>query len=277
LHLDKSKSNLLIGVAFLSLLTIFCAACGSIGGSSTASGGTTNATPTATCPPNRSKTATGTLQSVTGTSLLVHSTQGSSVQASYATTTRIQREATVATSALKEGTFVTVAVKQDTSGNYTATRIMLVANRAGGFGGGTGGTGTGRFGGGTGGTGGRFGGGTGGTGTGRTRNANCLRAGGANGGAFGGGAGTTTSANTLTGTTGQLSGTTLTITDLQGSNYTVTLDAATQIVQYQSATASALKSGASITLTGSADSQGVITAQSITILLPTSSTAGSAA
>src|SRR5450631_3437979 len=161
MHLYRSKSNLLIGIAFFSLLTILSAACGSIGGSSTASGGTTNATPTATCPPNRFKTATGTLQSVTGTSLLVHSTQGSSVQASYATTTRIQREATVATSALKEGTFVTVTVKQDASGNYTATRITLVANGTGGFGGGTG-----RFGGGTPGTGtGRFGGGTPGTGT----------------------------------------------------------------------------------------------------------------
>ncbi len=269
MHLDKSKGSLFMGVAFLFLLTMVSAACGSIGSSTTASGGTTNVTPTATCPPNRFKTATGTLQSVTGTSLLVHSTQGS-VQANYATTTRIQREATVATSALKEGTFVTVAVKQDTSGNYTATRITLVANRTGGTGGFGGGNGTGRFGGGTGANG----------GTGRTRNANCFRqGGGANGGAFGGGAGAggTTSANTLTGTTGQLNGSTLTITDLQGSNYTVTLDAATQIVQFQTATASALKNGASITLTGSADSKGVITAQNITVLLPTSSTAGSAA
>ncbi len=261
MHLDKSKSSLFIGVAFLSLSRFLCAACGSIGSSTTASGGTTNATPTATCPPNRFKTTTGTCK-VSLALLCLSTAPRDSVQASYATTTRIQREATVATSALKEGTFVTVAVKQDTSGNYTATRITLVANRAGGFGGGTGNVAQVDL------------VGTGGTGvdlvveqvvhgTGRTRNANCFRQGGANGGAFGGGAGAggTTSANTLTGTTGQLSGSTLTITDLQGSNYTVTLDAATQIVQFQSATASALKNGASITLTGSANSKGVITAQ----------------
>jgi Domain of unknown function (DUF5666) len=239
-------------VAFLSLLTIFISACGSSGSSTTTSSGTTSATPTATCPPNRFKTTTGTVQSVTGTSFML-STQGSSIQANYATTTRIQREAAITSSALKEGTGVTVAVKQDTSGNYTATRITLVPSRSSGSGSATGGFG----------------------GSSRSRNANCFRQNAALGGGFGGGTGAASSANTLTGTTGQLSGNTLTITDSQGSNYTVTLNASTQIIQFQSTTASALKNGANITLTGSANSQGVITTQSITILLPTSNTASS--
>lgn len=267
MNLDRARKSAFVGIAILALLTIVVVACGS--GDTSTTGGSA-ATPT--CPPNQFKTATGVLQSVNGTSLLVHSTQGSDIQASYATTTRFQQETTATNAALKAGAFVTIAVQQDSNGNYTATTITLVAGRAGtggaggqggagGFGGFGGRNGTpGAFGGGRNGTPGAFGG----------RNASCFRQG-AGGGAFGGASGAvgngSGSGSGLTGTVGQLSGNSLTVTDSQGSNYVVTLNAATKIIQFRSATANALKSGANLTITGSDNGKGGITAQSITILL----------
>jgi len=106
------------------------------------------------------------------------------------------------------------------------------------------------------------------------RNASCFRQGAGFGGASGaGGQGSTASGSSLTGTIGQLSGNSLTITDAQGSNYVVTLNTSTKIIQFKSATASALKSGANLTITGSDDGKGGIKAQSIIILLAGSTTA----
>ncbi len=146
-------------------------------------------------------------------------------------------------------------MKQDTSGNYTATRIQLLGNRANNNG--------------NPGNGGGFGNGTGNPnrGNGGTGRANCLRQGRNNNGAFGGNAGNggTSNARALVGTLGQLTNNTLTVTDFQGANYTVTVDSSTKISQIQSATAGDLKNGENVTLTGTADSKGIITAQSITI------------
>ena len=241
----------------LSFLLVFVVACGSTSTDSTTSTGAAAAT--ATCPPNRFKTTTGTLQSISSTSFVVKDAQGANVQASYTSSTRFQQEAQVATSNLKEGTYVSVAVTQD-NGSYTATRVMLVGNRGAGQGFGNG-TGRGNVGNGTGGNGGS---GANGTGNGRTRNAACFRRGqNANAGA----AGTANGGRNITGTVSQMSGNSLTVTDLQGSNYTLTLNGSTKIIQYKSATSSALKTGSAVMVTGADNGNSGITAQSITVML----------
>jgi Domain of unknown function (DUF5666) len=239
----KSHRERLIVLAPLALLLLFVVACGS---SSTGSSSSTAAAATPTCPPNRFKTATGTVQSFSSNALIVKSTQGTDVQASYTKTTRFQQETQSTPSALKEGLSVSVAAAQGGS-FYTATRVMLLGNRA---------TGTGR---------GAFGG-TGTPGTGRTRNASCFRRGlGANAAASG-----SANSTNITGTISQLSSSTLTVTDVQGATYTLTLNGSTKIFQYKSATAKELKTGAPITVTGTDNGQGGITAQSITVLLASS-------
>jgi Cu/Ag efflux protein CusF len=239
----KSHRERLIVLVPLALLLLFVVACGS---SSTGSSSSTAAAATPTCPPNRFKTATGTVQSFSSNALVVKNAQGTDVQASYTKTTRFQQETQATTSALKEGLSVSVAAAQGGS-FYTATRVMLLGNRA---------TGTGR---------GTFGG-TGTPGTGRTRNASCFRRGlGANAAA----AGSTNSTN-ITGTISQLSSSTLTVTDVQGATYTLTLNGSTKIFQYKTATAKELKTGAPITVTGTDNGQGGITAQSVTVLLASS-------
>ncbi len=235
----RLRRERLVALAPLALLLLFVVACGSSSTGSSSATGTAAATPT--CPPNRFKTATGTVQSFSTNSLIVKSTQGTDVHASYTKTTRFQQETQSTPSALKEGLSVSVAAAQGGS-FYTATRVMLLGNRA---------TGTGR---------GTFGG-TGTPGTGRTRNASCFRRGlGANA------AGGTNSTN-ITGTISQLSSSTLTVTDVQGATYTLTLNGSTKIFQYKSATAKELKTGAPVTVTGTDNGQGGITAQSVTVLL----------
>jgi hypothetical protein len=234
-----SKERLVV-VASLALLLLFVVACGSSStGSSTASA-TAAATPT--CPPNRFKTAVGTLQSFSNNSLIVKSTQGADVQASYTTTTRFQQEVSADTSALKDGIYVSVAAVQG-SNFPTATRIMLLGNGQGGFGGRANGTAT--------------------SGTGRARNASCFRRGQGANAAVSGSAGSTN----ITGTVSQVSSSTLVVTDLQGANDVLTLNGSTKIFQYKSATAKVLKDGEPITVTGTDNGKGGITAQSITVRL----------
>ncbi|MDQ2887661.1 MAG: DUF5666 domain-containing protein [Chloroflexota bacterium] len=240
----KLHRERLIVLAPLALLLLFVVACGSSSTGSSSSTAAAAATPT--CPPNRFKTATGTVQSFSSNSLVVKNAQGTDVQASYTKTTRFQQETQATTSALKEGISVSVAAAQGGS-FYTATRVMLLGNRA---------TGTGR---------GAFGG-TGTPGTGRARNASCFRRGlGANAAASG-----SANSTNITGTISQLSSSTLTVTDVQGATYTLTLNGSTKIFQYKSAIAKELKTGAPVTVTGTDNGQGGITAQSVTVLLASS-------
>jgi DNA/RNA endonuclease YhcR with UshA esterase domain len=64
-----------------------------------------------------------------------------------------------------------------------------------------------------------------------------------------------------------LHGTTLTITDSTGTDFTVTLTAQTQIIETVSTNAAALKAGQILTVTGRATSQGGIQASLVAILL----------
>ena len=58
----------------------------------------------------------------------------------------------------------------------------------------------------------------------------------------------------------------LTVTDASGNDFTVALTATTRISTQQTVTASDLHSGEVVTIAGSANSQGVINASSVSIL-----------
>jgi hypothetical protein len=77
----------------------------------------------------------------------------------------------------------------------------------------------------------------------------------------------------------QVNGNTLIVTDTTGASYTVTLTAQTQIIETQSATAAALKVGEPLTAVGKPDSQNVVAASTIAVLLslPTRGTSAPAA
>jgi hypothetical protein len=76
-----------------------------------------------------------------------------------------------------------------------------------------------------------------------------------------------------------MNGNTLIITDTTGASYTVTLTSQTQIIETQSATAAALKVGEPLTAVGKPDSQNVVAASTIAVLLslPTRGTSAPAA
>lgn len=242
----------------LALFLFVLAGCGSTtaGASSTSSGAgaTATACAQATRPAASFKTAIGTLKSINGQTLTITNQQGSDVNVTYTSSTRFTQETSEAASALQSGTPVRVTVSSN-GGTYDALLITVVS--------GTNGT-NGGFGG--------FGGFPRGSGTPGARGGNnpCFK-----GGRFGGtpGAGNNNFRG-LNGTISQLSGNTLTITDTAGADYTVTITSQTRIVETKSVTAAALKVGQPITAVGTANSQGIITANTVAILLSLPKRAG---
>jgi hypothetical protein len=241
-----AKSSLFIS---LGLILFVLAGCGSTasGASSTASSAPATATACAqaTRPATATRAATGTLKSIDGQTLVIATQQGRDVNVTYTSSTRFSQETTVAASMLKSGTPVRVTVTSN-SGTYDAVLVTVVSSS------GTN-SGTGGFGG--------FPRRNGTPGTGGANNP-CARI------RFGGtpGANTTTFRG-LNGTVSQLSGNVLTITDTTGADYTVTITSQTQIVETKSANAAALKVGQPLTVVGTANSQGTITATTVLILL----------
>ena len=228
----------LAGAAVLFLVMLL-ASCGS-SGSGTASAVT--ATPTATlCP----VTDIGTVQSFSGSKLIIADVQGKQVQVTFSSATRFSRQTTVLPSALQIGERATVRSTQNPDTTYTATQITV--GRA--FTQGT-----------TGGQGGRF---RPGTGTPTTRT--CPSTGFTRGSRTGTGSGNTTG-QTLSGTLSQINKNAITLTDTSGNDYAFTLTANTQITSQSTATASDIQTGQAVTVLGT-NNQGVITARTITILL----------
>ncbi len=238
----------LLPVAMLAALVALLAACGS--SSATTSSTSTTATPTSTtaC----LSVTTGTIQSVSNNTLQVTNLQGKNVQVTVTGATTFTRQATLTAADLKTGLPVTVVVKQNPDNTYSALTVGVRTSltRQGGTGNSSGaklcsgqrrGTGTGGFGGPG------FGSGT--------------------PGAFAGG----TSRQTINGTVSQINGNSLIVTDTSGSDFTVTLTATTRMTEQQSATASDLQIGQAVAITGTANSQGVINASSVSLLqaLPT--------
>lgn len=223
-------------------------ACGSSSTSTSSANNATTSTPTPAC----LSVTTGTLQSVSNNTLQVTNLQGKNVQVTLTSTTVLTRQAALTAADLKTGSLVTVIVKQNADNTYSAlsvsARTSLTGQGQGGFRNGAKpcvgqrrGTGTGGFGGPS------FGSGTPGA------------------------SGNGTSRQTINGTVSQVSGNSLTVTDTSGNDFTVALTATTRMTQQQSVTASDLQIGQSVTITGSANSQGVINASSVSLLqmLPT--------
>ncbi len=221
---------------FLLLLLLLTAGCGT-----NSTGAAASATATATpCPRNQFQTAIGTIQSISGSTLLITDMQGKSVKATYSSSTRFLRQSSPAASSLKEGMAVTVAITQNADNTYSATRIMITDRSAR----------TPR--------------------QGANSNVNCFNRSQFNnpGGRRSGG---TTSTRGISGTISQVNGNLLTVTDAQGSDYTMTVTSTTQIMQSGTASAADLKAGEAVTVSGSPDGQGGINARTVTILqkLPT--------
>lgn len=244
MHAKQTRGRFIVG-AILLLLTIVLAACGSSNASSA-----TTSTPTATtaCP----STVTGTIQSINTNTVQITTLQGKNIQALLSSKTIFIRQATLQPSALTTGTLVSVTVKQNSDNTYSAlsvnVRTSLTNLGGGGF----------------------F----------RGSNPSCrgqrIRGNGTPG-AFGGGGfgpgnpGGGQNRQTISGTVNQMNGNTLTVADTSGNDFTFTLIPTTRISAQQTVTASDLRIGGAVSITGLANSQGVFNATSVAILqnLPT--------
>jgi uncharacterized protein DUF5666 len=208
--------------------------------------GSTTSTSATACPsPVPFQATSGTIQSINGTTLLITATNGSTATAIYTSTTRFTRQARVTIAALQNGAFVFVAVTQNADNSYTANRISL-SNAAN--------------------AGSRPGGAFGGSGRRGGNGSACGRRGfrgGFGGQDLAGGNGNTRG---ISGTVSQLKGNTLTVTDVNQADFTVTLSSTTQIIQTSQAAATSLQVGMKVNLVGLRNAQGVLTARSVTIL-----------
>ncbi len=240
-----------MSMLFCSLCALFIISCGSAQASTASSGASATATATA-CASFRFQTATGTIQSISGDTLSVKTRKGNITQVTYSSNTRFTREQTLAASSLKEGTTAQIRVKQNADSTYTAMSILLTNGTTGSaFANGTGATGTAVAG-----------------GFGRGQNSPCASAlRGTNRGFGNATSGTTATTRAITGTIGQVSSSSLSITDTQGNDYSVTLGQTTQIIQINSVTASALQTGQNVAASGTKGSNGTIAARTIAILL----------
>ena len=234
-HRSKSK---LLAASFFLLLTTLLAACGSA--SATASGTTAN-TPTTTnaCP----TVTTGTIQNISSNGLSITNFQGNNVQAIFTSKTSIIRQATLTSNGLKAGMLVSVTVIKNADGTYSAQAVNVRAsltnqggaNRGSGLCNGQRRRGTGTFGGPG------FGSGT-------------------------PGAGGALSRQIISGTVSQISGSSLTVTDTSSNDFTISLTTTTRISMQQTVASSDLQVGEAVMITGSANSQGIINASSVSIL-----------
>lgn len=232
------------GLAGVSLCTLLLSGCGS----SPSQGTAASSTPTATnCTSSaRFRPVSGTLKSVDGNTLSVMNRQGKSVTAHLEKTTRFTQEKAVAASDVKEGAFVSTVVKQNSDNStYTATQIVLTDGNTGAFRNNR-------------------------QQRGNNPNANCAparqRTPTGNGNGNGGVRTNANGTHTLSGTVGQLNKNILTVTDTKGDDYTINLASNTNIMQISSATASDLKAGETVIVTGSAEKDGSVDAQNISIL-----------
>lgn len=237
---------------FMILLPVLFAGCGFSFGSGSS---TSSTTVVLACPtPLPIHAVQGTIQSISGTTLVIAGTNGTTSKAIYTSNTNFMMQSKTALSALQKGAFVSVTAKKAANNTYTATTISLSNNPATGAGGGFGGFG----------------------GQGSGASSSCVTP----GRRLGAGNRPGRSSNGATrviGTVNQIAGNTLTITrtstrfaatSTTATNTSVTVEVgpATQILQTTQTSASTLKAGMRINLVGISNDQGGITAQSITVL-----------
>jgi hypothetical protein len=250
---------------FLAVSLFALTACGSTS-STTTTGGTTLSATSATATAcaklftgtrtTSTKTAIGTLKSISGQTLVVSTVQGTDTTVTYTSSTKFTQEVDIPATSLQEGTAVRVTVTSS-GGSYTATSITVTtAGAGGGFGGFGGGGGFG------------FGRSNGTPGAGRGNGTP-----GANNPCFSRfatpSASSTSTANFrgISGTVSQVNGTLLVIQDSSGASYSVTITAQTQAIETKSVTASALAVGQPITAVGTTTTDGTLSATTIAILL----------
>ncbi len=241
MHVIRLLGQVLGGTTLLLLLSLLTVGCGANSTSTSTSAVSSSPATTTPCPSPRAsgqfQATIGTIQSISGNTLQIASVNGSIKTVIYSSSTRFLRESTTKVSSLQEGTPVTVAITQNADNTYSVTRIMLV-NRS--------------------------------LQTTRQRtnvNANCFnRSQFNNPGGTQSGGGATANTRAITGTVGQVNGNTLTVTDLQGNDYTLSVTSTTQILQTVNASAADLKTGTALSVSGSPDGQGAINARTVTIL-----------
>ena len=238
---DKMR-NIVGGMMPLLVLAFFVISCGS-----STTGSTVASTPTATA---CLSAATGTIQSISGSTLQVKSVQGKSVQVALTSKTVITRQAALTIADIKTGMLATVTVKQNANNSYAALMVSIrnSLTRQGVFTRGSG-SASGICGGqrprrtGTPGTFGGFGpGGAPGSGS--------------NGQNF----------QTISGTISQVNASSLVVTDTSNNDFTVTINSSTRMTQQQTVAASDLHTGEAVTVTGNANSQGAISASTVAVL-----------
>jgi hypothetical protein len=236
MHVKRIPGQVLAGIILL-LITTFVAACGN---SSTAAGTTPAVTATAT---SCFSQATGTIQSINGTTLLIVNSRGTQIHATYTSNAVFLRETALTPAGLQEGMNVTVRAIKNPDSSYSAVQVTARNLSTLTF--------------------------TARSSAGSIRSCTPRqRPNGGNGqGNFTGGQGGTISNQNLIGTVGQLNGNMLTVNDANGADYTVQLTSSTQIRTDSTATAADLQVGKAVTVVGTSDNHGGISARQVLILL----------
>lgn len=238
MNVRRSVARLSCGAAATLALAFALAACGA-GSANTPSASAAGATPT--CPPTPAfKSVTGTIQTVTGSTVTVSAANGTRTQVTISANTRITRLVAVKPSALTAGTRVQVTTDAAAT---TAQRVLVVSQGAGNGTGGFRGAGASRTP-----TSGRF-------------NPACLRQQG-QGQGLGRGQGQRFSG--LAGTVDSATSTQIVLDDTQGQTFTLAITPATVIETSSAGKASDLTAGAKVFITG-ASAAGGVTARAITI------------
>lgn len=236
------RSGAMIPLLLLAFFVISC-------GSSTTTGSTVATTPTAT---TCLSAATGTIQSINGSTLQVNSIQGKTVQVTLTSKTVITRQASLTIADIKAGMLATVTVKQNTDNTYSALMVSIrnSLSRSSGF--------------------------TRGSGSGSTLCSGQRPRRTGTPGAFGGPgfSGTPGSGSgnrgqnfqTISGTISQVNGSSLVVTDTSNNDFTVTINSSTRMTQQQTVAVSDLHTGEAVTVAGNANTSGVISASTVAVL-----------
>ncbi len=221
----------LISVIPVVMFAVLLAACGSNTSASSSTSTSSTSTSTTKCP----TITTGTIQNVGAKGLVVTNLQGKQTQVTFTSATKFDRTATVPASSLQTGSFATVTIMQNANNTYSAVTVS-VRNAQG------------------------FGGFTRGSTQCRNQFARPNRTG--TPGTFGAGQ----NRQVVTGTISQISGNSMTLSNANGDDFIVNLTSSTRITAMVTASATDLKSGQPITITGTANAQGAISATSVSIL-----------
>ena len=236
----------LIAVIPVLVFAVLLAACGS-NTSASSSTSAANTSTTTKCP----TISVGTIHTISANSIELTNLQGKQSQVTFTSTTKFNRTSTVAPSSLQTGSFASVTIMQNANNTYSALTMSVRNSQAQG----------------------------GGFTRGSTQCRSQFTRGNRTGtpgtsGAFGAGQ----NRQVVNGTISQISGNAVTLSNSSGDDFIVNLTSTTRITAQVTASANDLKSGEPVTITGVANSQGVINASSVSILqsLPTGRPNGTA-